>query len=141
MPNSGIAIVRRQGAVIAAALAVALFIAPVLKSLGLPDALSLSTFDQLLQHSMCLSGGGETQQAPDIPHSDHTNNHECCIFCAVDQGRANIDVSLLPYSFAFGDIERSPQLILAQYHAPDIALSDGVFPYDISVRAPPLSLA
>jgi len=89
---------------------------------------------------LCVSTDGFSEQVPDQGQHNH-HESECCVLCAVDYGRGNVDVTLLPYTAAYTGIQRRQPSAIVSYFPPDIALSDGVFPFDVPARAPPFLVA
>jgi hypothetical protein len=82
--------------------------------------------------------------APDFSSDRHdfsTHSTDCCVLCSVPGVPKLSEPAQLPYLIAFPPVTIVGLDIAPDYPEPNIALSDGVFPYDISARAPPLSAA
>ena len=86
----------------------------------------------------CVSGQDETN-----PPADHfPNTHhplDCCLLHVPDHSIRVIAIDFLPFAVAYNVDACSYDLKVQFYDAPPIARTDGVFPHDIPVRAPPAS--
>jgi len=132
--------IKYKSPLMAVLLTFALFISPLIGSVKrAQDAVDLIAFGQG-GIVLCLSSHDSSDAFPDqLPHGHHDS--ECCVLCAFDQGRTAIDVTLFPYAVAYEGIESYLHSYIMLYPSPDIALSDGVFPFDVPARAPPHSAA
>jgi hypothetical protein len=130
----------RRSPLIVALLVVALFLSSLIGSVKRSqDTVHLVAFGPggII---LCVAGDNGPDGLPDqIPFAHHET--ECCVLCAVDHAPAAVNITLLPYSVAFFGFERFPSSSLIRYSPPDIALSGGVFPFDVPARAPPHSAA
>jgi len=76
----------------------------------------------------------------DAVHRSRSTHHysECCVLCTISHTVRVHDLVFLPHAIAFEPITSIAEFHFVFYPVPDIALSDGVFPYDIPARAPPV---
>ena len=89
---------------------------------------------------LCVSSDDSSDGLPDhTPLAHHET--ECCVLCAVNHVPTAVNITLLPYTVAFFGFERYISSSLIGYSPPDIARTDGVFPFDVPARAPPFSAA
>lgn len=81
------------------------------------------------------------QNGSTMPPDHGSQTHHdigCCILCVASNAIRSVDVALLPSVLAYAPISIAPISEPQFFDWPEIALTDGVFPYDISIRAPPV---